>query len=538
MLGPLQDLLSEQGCKNTKSSNSIEYKHSDSVNNLHEAIALVIKNELLENLKSTNFFALICDESCDLANSKHLGLNVRFVKNGAVCTKFLENIHIKDGTAITIVEAIKNVLKECEIPLKKMIALGCDGANVMLGSKGGVSTLLQKENSCMIAIHCAAHRLALVLSHATKDVPSIKSYSETLKTIFIFFNASAVCCERLKQVQILLDSPVLKYAELHSVRWLAMHDAVQCIYRTLDALMVFLESEISEGRDTIARGILKAIKNVNFVYITHILMDILPILANLSKIFQKDVADFSIIKPCTTLAVTKLKGLKENAGKYEQYFSNYILNDRTETDFENNSAKISESYYSTLKDNIKNLSSNKILNEIKNKLIDAILEGFEERFSDKTVNLLESFSAYDVAHLKTIGLEEGRKLVNKLQVHYAEIEELKHLSSEYDDVLHLLTSSYASLKFKEVVNIFIEKYAELFPSTTVMLEIILVVPITSASTERSFSTQNRIKTKYRNRIKDKVLSILIRISESNLSIENFDFSKAAEYFNEKVVRCY
>ena len=45
----------------------------------------------------------------------------------------------------------------------KLFALGSDGASVMLGCRGGVSTLMKEHVPYLIANHCVSHRLALPL---------------------------------------------------------------------------------------------------------------------------------------------------------------------------------------------------------------------------------------------------------------------------------------------------------------------------------------------------------------------------------------
>ena len=49
---------------------------------------------------------------------------------------------------------------------QKTIAMGSDGASVMLGSENGVVTLLQKYSPWLVAVHCYGYRLEL----AFKDV--------------------------------------------------------------------------------------------------------------------------------------------------------------------------------------------------------------------------------------------------------------------------------------------------------------------------------------------------------------------------------
>jgi hypothetical protein len=187
LFGNLQKFIKSQGCEtSTTCSNNIRYEHNNSVNELQAAIAKVIENKLLCDLNQAKVCALICDETCDNSNEKHLGSNIRFVKNGNVITKFLENVTVSDGTAETLTNSITEMLKEKHIDISKIIGLGCDGANVMLGKHSGVAARLKVLNPSIISVHCAAHRLALVLQSPAKTIQCIKSYNDTIKSVFFF----------------------------------------------------------------------------------------------------------------------------------------------------------------------------------------------------------------------------------------------------------------------------------------------------------------------------------------------------------------
>ena len=74
-----------------------------------------------------------------------------------------------------------------------MVALACDGASVMLGSKAGVGALLRREQPSVISIHCMAHRLELALKDASKN---IKLYDKTVNVLamglYYFYHNSAL----------------------------------------------------------------------------------------------------------------------------------------------------------------------------------------------------------------------------------------------------------------------------------------------------------------------------------------------------------
>jgi hypothetical protein len=350
----------------------------------------------------------------------------------------------------------------------------------------------------------------------------------------------------LEAIQKIVQGFSVKYVELHTVRWLSLHKAVQVLYTTLDSLIIFLESQVAQGKDATALGLLRAVKNIRFIYITHILIDILPILTKLSKVFQSDTADLSIMKPCIDTAIIQLGALKCDIGEAEKYFMEHLINcneinetfsETSTITSEDNDAELVDmkirrpiTYYSVLKERMVDNVSSENLTKIKQSLIQAIIEGLNSRFPEDLLSIISCFEAYNPLCLASLDILECKKRVQNLGIHFNTYLKSDELLKEYDDVHILLTNSYKSRKLHNVANVFLNSYLELYPNTCTIYEIYLVIPISSASVERSFSTQNRIKNKFRNRLSIKNLSNFIRISDENIDAESFDFDEAAKIF--------
>ena len=97
----------------------------------------------------------MADESTDIAVSKKLLIYAKLIYDGIVPeTHFLTNITIEEEqcTAPVVTQKIQNVIAARSIPVDKVMCFGSDGASIMTGRVGGVSTLLKKENPFMINI--------------------------------------------------------------------------------------------------------------------------------------------------------------------------------------------------------------------------------------------------------------------------------------------------------------------------------------------------------------------------------------------------
>ena len=70
------------------------------------------------------------------------------------------------------------------------------------------------------------------------------------------------------------------------------------------------------------------------------------------------------------------------------------------------------------------------------------------------------------------------------------------------------------------------KNREVYPATAHVAERFLVAPVSTVDCERGFSKQNVIKTCLRNKMSDKGLENLMRISIDGPSLDAFDFKAA------------
>lgn len=82
------------------------------------------------------------------------------------------------------------------------------------------------------------------------------------------------------------------------------------------------------------------------------------------------------------------------------------------------------------------------------------------------------------------------------------------------------------------VSQFVSEYKESFPVMTTVLAIGQIIPVASVSCERAFSCQNRIKSKFRSRLKNSTLQGLMLVATSEHCLESFDFSKAIRTWSQ------
>ena len=85
-----------------------------------------------------------------------------------------------------IQRAIETVTNWSEFK-NKLVALGSNGALVMLGKNNGVIALLQAIQPSMIAVHCSGHRLELAFKDTVKKVANADKIITLLTELFYMY---------------------------------------------------------------------------------------------------------------------------------------------------------------------------------------------------------------------------------------------------------------------------------------------------------------------------------------------------------------
>lgn len=71
-----------------------------------------------------------------------------------------------------------------------------------------------------------------------------------------------------------------------------------------------------------------------------------------------------------------------------------------------------------------------------------------------------------------------------------------------------------------------------YPTLAQYAQILLVIPVSTADCERSFSTLNRLKTFLRNRLCQKILNPLMTISIEGPAVQDFNFPECVKLFGK------
>ena len=104
--------------------------------------------------------------------------------------------------------------------------------------------------------------------------------------------------------------------------------------------------------------------------------------------------------------------------------------------------------------------------------------------------------------------------------------------SEWESLRQLMRRNYSHLTMQKMVKLLDkdDTLRTMFPQLTKLASIAAILPVRTAECERAFSAMKRIKTKLRNQMKTSTLDCLMQISIEGPEIGDFNFEKAADFW--------
>ena len=137
--------------------------------------------------------SVIVDGSSDSSITENEMVYIHTCQKGEVKTTFIKRCQVQHGTALGVINVIKQsaeTVMEFNTFLSKLVAMGSDGASVMLGKKSGVLALLKEQQPSLIGIHFSTHRLELCYKDAMKKVPMAEKVLILLSGLYYMYQNS------------------------------------------------------------------------------------------------------------------------------------------------------------------------------------------------------------------------------------------------------------------------------------------------------------------------------------------------------------
>ena len=174
---------------------------------------------------------MLIDECKDNVGHEELSTCFRFVNEGQIEERFYDLTRLKETNAQTIVKGVlPTTEKLCSSAT--LLALGADGPSVMSGCYKGVGAKLRRRYPWLLYIHCAAHRLNLVVAAYFRTVSEANNVINVYKSLHDIFNvASHREIFESVQKECYPKQPIMAASSLTEVRWACKFEGVNTMVK-------------------------------------------------------------------------------------------------------------------------------------------------------------------------------------------------------------------------------------------------------------------------------------------------------------------
>ena len=398
--------------------------------------------------------------------------------------------------ADSLVKLIKDVLIRLCLPLQHCRGQCYDGASNMSGRRSGVATRIQLEEPRALYVHCMGHSLNLAVQDTSRSVKVMADAFDTMLELAKVFKYSAKKKSILLKVKADLSPESMGIRPLCPTRWTVRAESLRSVVLNYSVIHGALNDIIEEYRGNSeatsqARGIMVTMEKFSFLFGVVVGEQLFSITDTLSKALQKKTMCALEAKRLAAATISSLKE-KRSDDDFDTIWDDLlkkadeleceepILPRRRRAPKRIDEANSTVHYDSTPEDMYR-----RYYFEILDRLIGEIERRFESpsfTFYSKVEGLLENAAVGD-----NIPPEDVREVVHHFKEDLIETElltELKMVKNVYSE------KSFEYKLFKEKIAL----YKSIFPQTSRLLQLLLVMPATSATAERSFSSLRHVKS--------------------------------------------
>ena len=488
------------------------------INIMSHEIVRGIANEVRE----AEFYSLLADETTDISNREQLVICLRWVDEKLLVHEEMVGLYQIDNTcAETIANSIKDVLLRLNISIQKCRGQTYDGASAMSGRKTGVQARIKNDQPKALFNNCHGHLINLACADSIKQSKVISDALDTALEITKLVKKSPNRDTKLEKIRRAsvdeTERPSPNIRMLCPTRWTVKADALDSILKNYDQLMELWDWSVDTLNDAKMkiriRGVAAHMKKFDFFYGLSLGECLLRNADNLSATLQaKDIsaAEGENVAMKTVQAISQMRTDNCFALFWEKITKNSKAvsveepclprRRRVPTRYELGNA--STEYHEDVQSYYK---------QIYYISIDHLTNVITGRYDSPDFNLymqneqllLKCVRKEDYkTELETVTDFYGNDL-NKMNLKL----QLESLAANFD-----YEGNAADIVLSDVIKYFSSmsvRERKWLKEVESLLKLVLVLPATNATSERSFSSLRRIKTYLRSTMKQERLNGLM-----------------------------
>ncbi|XP_066361267.1 uncharacterized protein [Miscanthus floridulus] len=521
MLAEFDPVIQEHVRRITNEETHVHYLGPRIQNELIHLLASAIKSEIIKKIKSAKYFSIILDCTPDASHQEQMSLIIRYVDSSSghvrIEESFLGFLDVKDTTGQALFDVLENELKILDLDIDDVRGQGYDNGSNMKGKHQGVRRKFLDVNPRAFYSACGCHSLNLTLCDmATKTCGKAKDFFGIIQRIYTTFSNST------KKWQILKDNITgLTLKSVSATRWESRIDSVKAIrFQCADireALLQVSDTDNDPAKSSEAKGLANnELGQYEFIVAVVIWNEVLYAINLVSKQLQgyRETGFLEALESAKGIALEMDIGTifpKKRQIKRKRHYD--------ENPEDTNTATMSPEELFRV--------------EYFLRLVDQAIVSLTTRFEQykeyqKNFGFLftwEALQSLDDQGLKSScdTLEAVLKKDGKSDI------DAKELYMELKFVREFIPKE--RMGPIEILQ-FLKEHG-CFPNATIAYRVLLTIPVTVASAERSFSKLKLLKTYLRSTMTQERLNDLAIIALEGEMLEKIDYEHIIEDFISK-----
>ncbi|XP_054017398.1 PR domain-containing protein 11 isoform X3 [Dryobates pubescens] len=506
-------------------------------------IARALREDLVERIRQSPFLSIILDGQSDDVLADTVAVYVQYTSSdGPPATEFLSLQELGFSTTDSYLQALDRAFSSLGIRLqdeKPTIGLGVDGANITASLRANLFMTIRKTLPWLLCLPFMVHRPHLEILDAIsgKELPCLEELENNLKQLLSFYRYSPRLMCELRVTAATLCEETEFLGDIRAVKWIiGEQNVLNALIKDYLEVVAHLKDVSGQTQradaSAIALALLQFLMDYQSIKLIYFLLDVIAVLSRLAYIFQGEYLLVSQVDDKIEEAIQEISRLADSPGEYLQ-------------EFEEN---FRESFNGIAVKNLRVAEAK--FQSIREKICQKTQVILAQRFDSRSRTFVKACQVFDLAawprstdELMSYGKEDMVQIFEHLETVPSFSRDVCREGMDTRGSLlmewrELKVDYYTKNGFKDLLS-HICKYKQRFPLLNKIVQLLKVLPTSSACCEKGRNALQRVRKNNRSRLTLEQLSDLLTIAVNGPPIASFDCKRALDsWFEEKSGNSY
>ncbi|XP_011722509.3 PR domain-containing protein 11 isoform X3 [Macaca nemestrina] len=506
-------------------------------------IARALREDLVERIRQSPCLSIILDGQSDDLLADTVAVYVQYTSSdGPPATEFLSLQELGFSSTESYLQALDRAFSALGIRLqdeKPTVGLGVDGANITASLRASMFMTIRKTLPWLLCLPFMVHRPHLEILDAIsgKELPCLEELENNLKQLLSFYRYSPRLMCELRSTAATLCEETEFLGDIRAVRWIiGEQNVLNALIKDYLEVVAHLKEVSSQTQradaSAIALALLQFLMDYQSIKLIYFLLDVIAVLSRLAYIFQGEYLLVSQVDDKIEEAIQEISRLADSPGEYLQEFEENFRESFNGIAMKN--LRVAEAKFQSIREKICQKTQVILAQRFdsRSRIFVKACQVFDLAAWPRSSEELMSFGKEDMVqifdHLEAIPTFSRDVCREGLDPRGSLLMEWRELKADY----------YTKNGFKDLIS-HICKYKQRFPLLNKIIQVLKVLPTSTACCEKGRNALQRVRKNHRSRLTLEQLSDLLTIAVNGPPIANFDAKRALDsWFEEKSGNSY